>query len=118
MTHPHHGIDYVEIYVHNIEEAKQFYASAFDWQFNDYGPGYAGIKKGDGGEYGGLSLTDEKRGAGPLVILFSDDLDATLQRVRQAGGRIVKEPFNFPGGRRFHFADPSDNELAVWGEGS
>ena len=50
------------------------------------------------------------------VILYSEDLDATLERVRAAGGRIVTEPFDFPGGRRFHFTDPSGNELAVWGQ--
>jgi predicted enzyme related to lactoylglutathione lyase len=50
------------------------------------------------------------------VILFSTDLAQSLERVRNAGGRIVKEPFSFPGGRRFHFADPSGNELAVWSE--
>jgi len=55
-------------------------------------------------------------GGGPLVILYSNDLDATLAAVRSAGGTIVKEPFAFPGGRRFHFADPSGNELAVWSE--
>jgi hypothetical protein len=34
--------------------------------------------------------------------------------VRAAGGSIEKEPFAFPGGRRFHFLDPSGTELAVW----
>jgi predicted enzyme related to lactoylglutathione lyase len=49
-----------------------------------------------------------------LVILYSDDLDATLDTVRAAGGEVTEEPFEFPGGRRFHFKDPFDNELAVW----
>ena len=53
---------------------------------------------------------------GPLVILYSDDLDATVVAVRSAGGTISKETFDFPGGRRFHFVDPSGNELAVWGK--
>ena len=67
-------------------------------------------------EMGGLALADEVRGGGPLVVLFSADLDATLAAVKAAGGAVVKEPFAFPGGRRFHFADPSGNELAVWSE--
>jgi predicted enzyme related to lactoylglutathione lyase len=54
------------------------------------------------------------KSGGPLVILYSDDLDATLAKVRDAGGQIVTEPFEFPGGRRFQFLDPSGNELAVW----
>jgi predicted enzyme related to lactoylglutathione lyase len=36
--------------------------------------------------------------------------------VKAAGGTIVKEPFSFPGGRRFQFTDPSGNELAVWSD--
>ena len=47
-------------------------------------------------------------------MLYSRDLDATLAAVRSAGGEITKPPFAFPGGRRFHFSDPSGNELAVW----
>lgn len=114
--HHHHTIDYIEFRVTDVAEAKRFYAAAFGWEFNDYGPGYAGIKKGDG-EAGGLCLGGpHPSGAtsGPLVVIYSTDLDATLGAVRDAGGEIVKEPFVFPGGRRFHFRDPSGNELGVW----
>jgi predicted enzyme related to lactoylglutathione lyase len=34
--------------------------------------------------------------------------------VEQAGGKIVQPIFEFPGGRRFHFSDPSGNVLGVW----
>ena len=37
-------------------------------------------------------------------------------RVSANGGQIVRNTFEFPGGRRFHFADPSGNELAVWSD--
>jgi predicted enzyme related to lactoylglutathione lyase len=36
--------------------------------------------------------------------------------VTKAGGVIAKDIFSFPGGRRFHFADPDGNELAVWSD--
>src|SRR5690349_19451698 len=113
--HQHHAIDYIEFTVADMAAAKQFYASAFGWRFNDYGPEYAGIRK-DGGEAGGLRQDTTVQRGGPLVVLYSDDLDETLERVRKAGGRIVKEPYSFPGGRRFHFEDPSGNELAVWSD--
>jgi predicted enzyme related to lactoylglutathione lyase len=32
----------------------------------------------------------------------------------KSGGVIAKPIFSFPGGRRFHFIDPSGSELAVW----
>lgn len=115
MTSTHHTIDYVEFTVRDLVAAKRFYAAAFGWQFNDYGPEYAGIK-GDEGEVGGLHQTDQLRTGGPLVILYSNDLEKTLDAVRSAGGKIVREPFLFPGGRRFEFTDPSGNELGVWAE--
>jgi len=113
MAHIHHAIDYIEISVRDIGAAKAFYSAAFGWRFNDYGPEYAGIQGVDG-EAGGLRQADDVTSGGPLVVLYSDDLEASLDAVRSAGGTIAKEPFSFPGGRRFHLLDPSGNELAVW----
>jgi predicted enzyme related to lactoylglutathione lyase len=114
-AHVHHAIDYIEITVTNVAEAKRFYGAAFGWTFNDYGPEYAGIV-GPGREVGGLRQDRHVAVGGPLVVLYSKALDDTLTKVKQAGGRIAKEPFGFPGGRRFHFNDPSGNELAVWSD--
>jgi len=109
----HHTIDYIELTVRDLAAAKRFYAAAFGWEFNDYGPEYAGIK-GAAGEVGGLHQSSDARTRGPLVILYSNDLEKSMAAVKSAGGKIVREPFAFPGGRRFHFADPSGNELGVW----
>jgi uncharacterized protein len=111
--HAHNAIDYVEIAVTDMEAAKAFYATAFGWTLADYGPEYAGIQGADR-EVGGLQHDADGRGGAPLVILYSEDLEVSAEAVEAAGGRIV-EPINeFPGGRRFHFADPAGNELAVW----
>ena len=112
----HHRIDYLEIPVTDLAVAKAFYAAAFGWSFTDYGTGYCGIQ-GDEREQGGLALLEEGKSVtkgGPLAILYSDSLDDTLAAVGKAGGTIRTPPFDFPGGRRFHFEDPSGNELAVW----
>src|SRR6478609_2590202 len=116
MTNIHHTIDYVELNVGaRMAETKAFYEQAFGWAFNDYGPQYAGIRWSDGeGEVGGLSAAKEGSRGGPLVLLFSEDLDATVEKVRAAGGEVVEDPYEFPGGRRFHFTDPAGNELGVW----
>ena len=111
----HHTIDYIEFTVRDLAAAKRFYGSAFGWQFNDYGPEYAGIKGGTG-EVGGMHQSDEARTTGPLVILFSNDLEKSVAAVKSAGGKVVREPYAFPGGRRFNFTDPSGNELAVWSQ--
>ena len=113
--HQHHRMDYIEISVTDMAAAKSFYQAAFGWEFTDYAPVYAGIK-GASGEVGGLSLAEKVTAGGPLVILFSQNLADSLAAVQNAGGKIVREPFEFPGGRRFHFSDPAGNELAVWSE--
>ena len=115
MTNVHHTIDYIELAVSDLSAAKSFYEAAFGWAFNDYGPEYAGIRAADGeGEVGGLNATATPRPGGPLVLLYSGDLDATVTAVEQAGGTLTEGPYEFPGGRRFHFTDPSGNELGVW----
>ena len=113
----HHSINYVELTVANLEAAKLFYGDAFGWGFNDYGPTYAGIKGQDGTEVGGLSAIGPARPAGgPFVILYSNDLEASIKAIEAAGGQITQGPYEFPGGRRVHFTDPSGNELGVWSE--
>jgi predicted enzyme related to lactoylglutathione lyase len=100
----HHTFDYVELAAPDIPAAKSFYAAAFGWEFNDYGPDYAGIRRPGGeGEMGGLN---PERPAGPGL----------LESVRAAGGMIDEGPFECPGGRRFHFTDPAGNSLAAWSE--
>ena len=119
MTNIHHTIDYVELNVGgSMAETRAFYEQAFGWAFNDYGPEYAGIRSPAGdGEVGGLDGTSPPSASGSegsLVLLYSDDLDASVSAVEAAGGKVVDPPFDFPGGRRFHFTDPAGNELGVW----
>lgn len=106
-------IQYVEFLSPDLLNIKKFYSTAFDWQFTDYGPTYTAFS----GDYvdGGFTEGEVKLGS-ILVILYAEDLEKTLAKVKSADGKIVKEIFSFPGGRRFHFADPDGNELAVWSD--
>jgi uncharacterized protein len=107
-------IDYVEFPARDIASLKSFYERVFGWRFEDYGPGYTAFH--DGRLRGGFT-TEAKPGAGgPLVVIYAADLEAAERNVKTAGGTIVIKTFSFPGGRRFHFADPSGNVLAVWSE--
>ena len=107
-------IDYIEFHATDIGKTKQFYSSAFGWTFEDYGPDYTSFM--DGRLAGGFAKGQPTRGTGALVVLYAAQLEAMEKKVRDAGGKIIKPIFSFPGGRRFHFADPSGNELAVWSE--
>ena len=105
-------IDYIEFNVTDLARTKAFYGGLFGWQFTDYGPGYTAFT--DGRLEGGFTTDAPVRTGGPLVILYADQLEEMQRRVEAAGGRLVKPIFSFPGGRRFHFADPDGYELAVW----
>lgn len=109
-------IDYVEFPATGIPAVKRFYTEAFGWGWVDYGPDYAAFEGAavDGGFNG--DAADAGRAAKPLVVLYAHDLEAMAARVTAAGGVIVNPIYSFPGGRRFHFTDPSGNELAVWSE--
>jgi predicted enzyme related to lactoylglutathione lyase len=105
-------IDNIEFNVSDIARSKAFYGAAFGWTFTDFGPVYCEFT--DGRLTGGLTTTGPVKPGGPLVILYADDLAATQKRLEDAGAKIVKPVFEFPGGRRFHFTDPDGYELAVW----
>lgn len=112
-----HAINYVEFPARDPGATKAFFMTAFEWEFEDYGPDYTAFKKQgiEGGFFRAEQASSTDNGAA-LVVLFAVNLEATQQRVEQAGGKIVKAIFDFPGGRRFHFTEPSGNELAVWSD--
>ena len=111
----HEKLDYVEFPARDLAVTKAFFSAVFGWEFEDFGPDYCAFSgQGlDGGFYRSELYSNTRSGAA-LLVFYSDDLEATRGRVEQAGGRIVKPIFDFPGGRRFHFSEPSGNEFAVW----
>ncbi len=104
-------ICFVELPSKGIEASERFFTEVFGWQMTQFGPTYACTMTGDVDL--GLQAEAEEATAAPLIVIQVDDLAASLASVLAAGGSISKEPFSFPGGRRFHFLDPSGNELAV-----
>ena len=110
-------IDYVELAVDDLAQAKAFYGKALGWAFNEYGDDYAGIKDPGrpGQEFGQLNPHPAtSRGDGVLALVRSDDVEAAVASVQVAGGRIHTELHEYPGGRRFMFADPWGNILGVY----
>lgn len=106
-------IDYIEFGATDIDQLKKFYGDTFGWIFTDYGSTYTSFN--DGRLDGGFT-TDTTPGNNPLVVIYTDDLESIYRQVKESDGKIVKDIFSFPGGRRFHFEDPSGNGLAVWSE--
>jgi predicted enzyme related to lactoylglutathione lyase len=104
-------LNYVELPVTDIAASKSFYESAFGWTMTQFGPTYAATLTGDTDV--GLQGDAAEASKAPLPVIEVDDLEAALEAVQGAGGRIVRPIFTFPGGRRFQFLDPSGNEIAA-----
>ncbi len=113
----HEKINYIELPARNIEATKAFFRQVFGWVFTDYGPDYSAFSDQgvDGGFYRSEQVSLSSQG-GTLVVFYSESLEQTLEKIQSAGGVIIKPIFEFPGGRRFHFTEPSGNEFAVWSD--
>lgn len=113
----HEKLNYIEYPSKNIPATKQFFEAAFGWSFVDYGPDYAAFSnEGLDGVFYKSEFTSHSDKGAALLIFYSQALESTEQKVKEADGIISKEIFSFPGGRRFHFIEPSGNEFAVWSE--
>jgi len=113
----HEKINYVEFPSSNIQQTKRFFTDVFGWEFVDYGSEYTAFSKQglDGGFYQSDLKSSTENGSA-LVVFYSDDIEATREKIKKSGGTIIKPIFEFPGGRRFHFAEPAGNEFAVWSD--
>ncbi|NBC05504.1 MAG: VOC family protein [Bacteroidetes bacterium] len=110
-------INYIELPAIDIPATKAFFEEVFNWTFTDYGDEYTAFSEErlEGGFYQSDKKSSTENGAA-LIIFYSDDLETSERKIRKAGGRIIKPIFSFPGGRRFHFTEPSGNELSVWSD--
>ena len=113
----HAKLNYVEFPCADLSKTKSFFEQAFSWSFVDYGPDYTSFANQglDGGFFKSDLFASTKTGSA-LLVFYSTRLEETLARVQSAGGKVTQPIFSFPGGRRFHFTEPSENEFAVWSE--
>lgn len=114
----HEKINYVELPARDLAATKDFFSTLFDWHFTDYGPEYTAFS--NAGLEGGFFLSDQvsnSQKGSALIVLYSDDLEATLAKIAAIPTASISQPiFHFPGGRRFHFCDPNGNEFGVWSD--
>ena len=103
---------YLELPVADVDASAAFFSAAFGWQLTRFAPTYAATM-GAGTDLGLHGDAGEATRA-PLAGIEVDDLEAALAAVVAAGGTVTRPIFAFPGGRRFHFTEPSGNELSVF----
>ena len=115
----HEKINYVELPAMDLLATKNFFSQAFGWSFQDFGPEYTAFSNQglDGGFFQSELSSSTNHGAA-LIVFYSQNLEETQAKIEKANGTIIKPIFPFPGGRRFHFTEPSGNEFAVWSDQS
>jgi len=110
-------IDYIEIQTKDLKASKTFFEKLFGWEFTDFGSEYSAFDDGRmrGGFYPSQSVASTTTGSA-LVVFYTLTLEALEKKVVELGGKIVKNIFSFPRGRRFHFTDPGGSEFAIWSD--
>lgn len=110
-------IDYIEFQAADPAATKHFFEQLLQWRFTDYGPDYTSFEDGRiGGGFARAEKPSTPANGGVLIVIYHPRLEEIRQRVIDLGGKITRDTFSFPGGRRFHFTEPSGNELAIWSE--
>ena len=113
MTRP---VVHFEIRGRDAKRLREFYAALFGWKINADNPmGYGLVEHGVGGPPegigGGIAQSDR-----PLVTVFVQvaDLNETLRKAEEMGGKRVMEPFDVPGGPTIaQLEDPEGNVIGL-----
>ena len=110
---------HVELATTDIDKAKAFYRSLFEWQLNDVEMGggmtYTLIGVGEG--TGGGMMKHPMPGAPSfwLAYVWVDDLAASLEKAKGLGAAVVRDVTEVP--NMGHFAiitDPTGAAIALW----
>ena len=113
----HEKINYVEFPAKDLQATRMFFTQVFGWSFQDFGPDYiAASGQGIDAGFYKADLSSSTSNGAALIVFYSQAIEATQDKIIKAGGVIIKPIFAFPGGRRFHFTEPSGNEFAVWSD--
>lgn len=105
-------ITMIEFPSSSMSATSDFLEQVCGWKPTVYGQSYANLT-GGGIDVGVQGDADEQSPA-PLLAIRVNDLDEARQQVEAAGGVVTFGPFDFPGGRRFHFREPGGNEMTMW----
>jgi predicted enzyme related to lactoylglutathione lyase len=116
-----------EIPADDVERAKSFYGSVFDWDLNTMQMGEGEYTIGTtspvddsnmpteaGALNGGLMERSDLTPA-PVITIAVDDIEQSLKEVEAAGGSTVTPRTPIPGMGAFgYFKDPEGNVMGLW----
>ncbi len=111
-----------ELNTRNIEREKRFYGDTLGWSFEampaDESGGSYWLIKMNGEDVGGMfDISDPYYRDLPeswLGYIEVDDIDGRVARAKQAGARVMKEPFDVPGVGRIAILVEPGGALIGW----
>jgi hypothetical protein len=113
MKHP---IVHIEISTKNHKESAKWYNDAFGWESKEYeGMDYSTFSSGEESVGGGFNAISDENPAGTVVFyIHTDDLAASVAKVKEMGGEIMVESYEIPTvGIMATFKDPSGNMVSL-----
>ena len=112
---PQHPIVHIEIAAKDRETAGKFYSEIFGWKVQQLPEMNYATFEAEGGPGGGFNPVENDPPAPVMAYIHTDDIDATLKRIQELGGKILRPKDDIPEMGQFaFFSDPSGNPLAVW----
>jgi predicted enzyme related to lactoylglutathione lyase len=112
-THP---IVHIEFSTYDREAAGKFYGELFGWEVQQLPDmNYATFTTGEGVGGGFSPITDNNPAGTVLVYIGTDDIPATLARIKSMGGKIVVPESPIPDMGWFAiFQDPTGNLVGLY----
>lgn len=110
-----------ELNTRDAAKAKEFYAKTVGWSFDemnmDDGTPYNLCKLGDALVGGIFTMTGPEFDGLPdhwLSYLAVEDVDAAVAKAREAGGNILREPFDIPETGRIAIVQEPGGAVIGW----
>lgn len=126
MALPKHGtLCWTEIVTDDLEKARNFYAEVFGWKINESENDaiemkYLEYDTGTGQSSGGIYEINPEMCGGEappphfMNYIAVDDVDASIKKVEELGGRVMGEPHDVPKvGRMAVVSDPAGATFAL-----
>ncbi len=109
------SVTHFEFYSDDPDATRAFHEAVFDWEFESVGDGGYTMVRPPTPPYGGVMEATEEMPVGTVLYLLVEDAGAARRTIEDAGGSILREPFEVEGwGTMAVFEAPGGVVLALW----
>jgi len=106
---------HLELHTADLPRASSFYERLFNWRLHDVRAGSCSYREVDlHGPVGGGVVECTTPIPRWLPYVEVRDIEATVDRARELGGRVLLDPREGPAGWRSVIATPDAGEVALW----